>query len=351
MSEFAVGKGTAISNQSSMSLDVDMPGTPGKATLAQNMSGGPAKEQGGFHLSKDERSRLETDFRERIGTAFTCYTAAAGQVYDDYKAELRAKAAELPVLESLFIAALGAAGGIAVKMLTPTIVTKTIMGLGIMKHPPELPEQALELFTSPVDVGKDMVKTDLSPTVKDKGTDFINAILAAAAARVQHVKEVVSRTANDGALAKMFAAADASLQTPALFKEQIEAKLQRFLGSHASSIGRELNNEKRVGWIGKKGGQLAYVGQSFNVTDTSLIGQRKVYNGESALSLADDSTPEASEHHSLQQETLHAAPSTSVYFIGFVEPDMVEPALATHEAKWQAEPEVYPWSIITGGAK
>jgi hypothetical protein len=315
------------------------------------MTAGSVRDQGGFHLTPDERARLETDFRDRIGTAFTCFGIAAAEVYSDYKAELRAQAAELPVLESLFIAALGAAGGIAVKLITPSLITKTIVRLGIMKHPPELPEASLDLFASPVDVGKDVVKSSMSPAVKDEGSGFINAIIAAAASRAQHVREDVSRTASDGALAKMFAAVDSSLQTPALFKEQIEAKLNRFLNSHASGIGRDFNNETRVGWIGKKGGRLAYVGQTFNGAETMAIQHRNVYNGEGALSVGDDSTPDAWDKQSIAQATTHATPTSGVYFIGFVEPDMIEPALANHESKWQAEPEVYPWSIIAGGTK
>lgn len=343
--DYAIGKSTAVSNQQSITSDVTP--TPGKSTLTERMVGGPAQTHE-FKLTSQERARLETDLGDRMGRAFTCFHAAANQVLSEYKVELRAKAAELPVVESLFVAALGAAGGIAVKMLTPRLVGELTH---LMKYPGELPEASLEMFASPVDVGKDAAKTGLAPTVDDKGTGFIDAIVAAGAARSQQLDEHARRTASDSQLATLVAAYDTRFQTTPMYREQIESRLKRFLSSHASSIGREFNNEKRVGWIGKKGGRLAYVGQSFNGTDTAMIDHRPVYNGEGALSLGDESTPDAWDTHTMQQATTHAAPSTSVYFIGFVEPDMIEPAIASHESKWQAEPEVYPWSIITGGAR
>jgi hypothetical protein len=345
MTEHAVGKGTLVKQQPARA-SADIEATPGKQTLVD--TSGAQSQAGGFHLTPSERAQTETVFVARVDAALTSFVGALSQVYSDNKAELRARAAELGPIAALIVAVAGTGASLAIKAFAPALVVKALMQVGISKHPPEVPEAALELLVGPpVDVAKDAGKSLAAPAVDDRGTGFLDSLAASASARFQQIRERPLRTATDAELAALVAAYDSSLHTLGRYRELIAQQLERFLASRASQIGRDFNVETRVAYVGDR---LAYVEQKFSKVDATLVQHRKPYNDESALSLGDKTTPDAWDR-GISQNVDHAEPSSRVYFVGFVEPDMREAALAQHEARWQAEPEHYDWSIITGGAK
>lgn len=370
--EQTVGKTTAMDTHTPSGTDVDA-ATPGKATLAQHFGNGGASttdqadawkhldvsnataglKQGGFNLSEHERNILENRATFLIGAANTAFMGAAGQVYANNKIELQAKAAELDPVTAIFLGALGVAGGMVVKAFVPAMAVKAVMSLGISKHP-EVPEGALEFLAIPVDLAKDAAKGGLGPTIDDNGTGFLNNLTTRATAHFDHVHDQAMR-ASDGALAAVLVAFETGKHTVGLYSELIESALKRFLGSKASKIGRELTGraatERRVAWT-EPGHKLAFVTQDFSLIQTSMIDHRRPYNGEGALSIGDDTTPDEWDTHSMQQYTKHADAKTNVAFDGFVPDDLVAPSLAQHEAKWQAEPETYDLvTLVTAGAK
>jgi hypothetical protein len=360
MSEFA-GKSTAVQPYATSASDTDV-ATPGKQTLAQdgfNSAGEPkatslapwAKTFGKFGLSAKERTQAETLCTGLIDRALSNANLGIGEVFTRYDAELREKRAEPSAIGQLAIATIGIVGEMGLTAYAPRIAIKLLMQAHIAKEPPEIPEKALEFLAAPVDVAKDAMKPAFAPAEDDKGTPFLDGVSEYISAKFQQIATAIF-TMSDSALVRTIAGYDSSLHTSARYRETIEGLLKKFLASKASGIGRgygrdDYNVERRVARV-KPSGTLIYVGQRFEKKTALAVNQRPAYNGESALSLGDNTTaPETGKNAGVT----HADAETGVYFEGFVEKDMERAALKTHEQKWQAEPEEYEWSIVAGYPK
>jgi hypothetical protein len=362
----SAGKSTAVDTAYAKAgyMGEDAEATPGKATQV----GGEPAERGAlanaftnhfssktdpdFKLTDKERARSEMMFVGEVDRAKSTCDLAIGQVYTTYQAELREQRAEPGPLGALLVGVIGIAAEMALKSYTPAIAVKALMSIGITKHPPEIPEKALEFLAAPVDVGKDAIKPIAAGASDDKGTGFLDGISDHMSARFQQVA-ASSNTMSDDHLVHAIAAYDSKFHSLERYRELIEGLLKKFLGSNASKIGRgqnvspDENLERRVAKI-KPSGRLVYVGQRFDANETRAIEHRGAYNGASKLSLGDDTTP---DEQGPGKGLKHATAATGVYFMGFVEDDMIPAALAAHEQQFQAEPEEYDWSMVAGYPK
>jgi hypothetical protein len=326
---------------------------------------------GGCFLEKDKRTRLIGDLNASILMAYTNYMNACTQLKVDQLMEKDEE--EMPWYLNLLIGAVfgNISAGImgAVKSLRSVASLKTTLeGIGERLEDPALRSMVAETNEKELD---SIVGTAIE-LAKEKGKGAIAAAAAGAkeskkGAAISYISLIENNgrdlfidlrrkpgAMNDSDLVVYWESFEGDQHTVDAYKERIERSLSRYMGSQAKNIGRtdanpgapthaqEILRETRVAWLKARDGstQLIYVGREFRGLSTGAVNNSGVgaLTGSQALSLQDpiDSLDGA-----------HLDPERRIDgFLGFVEPDMVDVALARHAATWQEEPRTYGYDFL-----
>jgi len=341
-------------------------GTPGKQTLT---TGIPIVDSAGGKTS--QRLMLEVATSGRINRAGTQCAAAVVEVFVDkmMESDSEVPAAAMIVLSVISSNAAIAAQG-AIKSLLQhggpeaALSKVAITGMKVAEtEMSDVSEGEIEAIVgAAVDLAKDKAKpianhmTTDTGTAKTQATNYLDQIAEKVNAAYQHLAEDPPGYASDAQLLALCESFDHSRHTLAGYREQIEARVRRYMGSHAKDIGRTspqpgISRETRVAWVKHTDGtkQLAYVSQDFGSGDAMTSRSAGAYWGQHALSLKEPATDTHNRFGNGQRR--QSTPITRVGFLGFVEPDLVEPALEHHEAVWLHEPETYDYSLIVQGGE
>ena len=376
MSEYAIGKSTATSNQHAMSSDV---ATPGKSTLTQQNtwdtdpvhgggweSGERAKTKG---LGPTARRQMELFFGLRAVRAEGHLNNAVERIKAEVAAEAKEKAQEPGLIASIVLGMISAnlalAGKLAMKkLMTPGAIKSLTEVAGVTEKVEENELRAGQiegLVGSTVDYAKDKTKPVAANVEQGDGDErssradaFLTEVSESAGTYYQNTTERIIRQGTDAELLTACEAMDTEYNTTEIFERGIKAQLRRFMASHASHIGREGKRgetENRVAWLLHRDGekQLIYVSKTFDAQKLGDVAHRPAYQAPGALSLADETSPDENtgfiKGDDEQQHDVNAG------FVGFVEPDLVDTALKFHRATWQEEPKTYDWTVVMGGSK
>lgn len=376
MSEFAIGKSSAASNQRATSNDV---ATPGKSTLVQQSAWdadpvhgggmGVAHDANSKGLSPTARRQMELFFGLRAVRAEGHLNNAVERIKADIAAEAKEKAQEPGLVASIVLGMLSAnlalAGKLAMKkLMTPGAIKSLTETAGVADKVEESELRAGQiegLVGSTVDFAKDKAKPTFAGVEHGPGDErtsradaFLTEVSESAGAYFQNTTERIIRQGSDAALVTACEAMDAEYNSTEIFERSIKAQLRRFMGSHASHIGREGERgetENRVAWLLHRDGdkQLIYVSKTFDSKKLGDVAHRPAYQAPHALSLADKTS--ADENTGLIKGDDEQQGDVNASFIGFVEPDLVDTALKSHLAQWQEEPKTYDWTVVMGGSK
>jgi hypothetical protein len=338
----------------------DLAPQPGKQTLAaQQPASAPAAAAAASTpaapprkgLSDHDRSILERNYQGRVLAAEDKHTAAITQIKAKLLALKKEEAGLLfAIVDNVVFGMAGLGIKLAVKSLLAIGATEAALGEARIVGASIAHEEMSEVTSGELeamvggglDSAKEATKAPLTkathPDEESPAGDFLDRLSERTAMWYQGMRENPTAYASDAQLLALFESFSAIHHTIAAYRAQIDQQLARFLGSHASHIGREGvagQRENRVAWLSHGGDrQLIYVSKEFEVGATIQSRGRKGDAAEGA-----EAGPE---------ESLESKISGSLGFVGFVEPDLVQAALAAHEAKWKTPPKSYDWDVILG---
>lgn len=377
MSEFAVGKDTAVRpQQAAAQQDVS---APGKQTLVQQQQGptgvagidnaGKKHAGSGYFLNSDQRGALVGYFQGRVLAAKDEFTGALSDIWSDVTAE---SDTELNPIVGIVLNIVAGTASMAIQSAAKWLASSKaaeavlhvahIKGVKIGEEMSDVAESRLEVLVgSAIDQAKDVARptanavTTATADAKSTKKSFLDSLDERAGDAFQNVREDPPGQVNDTDLLALFTAWDIKFHRRAEYRERIEKQLKRYMGSKASKLGRKAamidrgvtttERELGVAYVqGTKSNLLAYIAQDFKVAGTDYQ-RASAYTSAPMLSLADD----AQANDGRSGDISKPEPVGRPMFMGWVEDDMRETAIAKHEAVWQAEPKTYTFGMLMYG--
>lgn len=236
-----------------------------------------------------------------------------------------------------------------------------VVGLGVDKAKENQTERSTEM------------QGEAQEEEKVAATNYIQYLRDASSIAFQHVREDRMGTGTDEQLLALFAAFDPKRHLSSTYYGRLKQQIDTYMNSHAKDIGHKVEDKKvdgdkgtthiqvrketRVAWLvnGRKGRQLVYVAKEFKADEPTFSDPGK---GIAKSNVGGDTQPgeayEAEENalgleeegtwNSSGKESKGRKAEVESEFLGPVEPELVDVALATHEKRWLQEPQ----TIIMG---
>jgi len=340
-------------------------------------------------LSIAQRSRLETEFVGRVSAAELAYVTALTDLRVDKLVE---KEEELPIWLTLLVGV----GGIAMESTVTSAIkllkksgqaAQTIedLGAGAAEHAVEdrvagMSEGTVEkLVGQLVDKAKEKTLAaagkpgsaapaggavgDGEEEQKPATLNYIDYLRDRALVLFQNVREEKLSSASDEELLGVFASFDAKLHTVTMYRAKLEEQIKLYLGSHAKEIGhrmtysREQSNASAPGMVREEvrvariliGGteRYAYVSREYGLPYGKSGGVMEpggaYQSNENALSFEEEGSWE--EQPSMNQPYLIPrsghADAVPDQILGYVEPELVDVALASQDKRWLQKMDTY----------
>lgn len=364
MSGFTHQPGKAVQTQSAVS-NHNAP-EPGKATLAQTHAPGvnaPGVATGA--LTELQQARLGDVLVGRIESAHLAYMTA---LTDLRLNETIKKEDEFPVIGTLLLLA---GGKVAEKLLAGACAMLRKSGEAVKElaeagvHGADVTKVEAELFglsaksldtiiKAGVDQGKDKAKSGMKAGIGAAAADnkaaalsFVDYLRDASMTMFQGIREA-GINATTGVILGLIKSFEGSLHTPSHYRVELGGMLERYMASNARKVGhstpltpppvRNIRREMKVAWLHSGSDiRLGYIQSDFEDEIERHPGAAYTTT-EHAISYEDEGPwkpglggPEVRGHRDAESAT----------FAGFVEPEFVEVARQTHDARWAASPEHY----------
>lgn len=354
----------------------------------------PAKSKDTF-LTASQRSRLEAEFIGRVDTAELAYVTALTDLRVDKLVE---KEEELPIWLSLLVGV----GGMAMESTVTSAVkllkksgeaARTIKGLGagavehelVESHVAGLSEGAVEkLVGQLVDTAKEKTLAavgkpgpaapgggaagDGEDEQKPAELNYIDYLRDHALVLFQNVKEENLSSSSDEELLGVFASFDAKLHSVTMYRAKLEEQIKRYMSSHAKEIGHRVHardkhpaefvrEEVRVAKI-LEGSTVryAYVSREYDqLPDGYAIPEKgipgKAYESEeNALSLEEEGTW-SDGPTSASPQVSGRADAVPDQILGYVEPELVDVAIASQDKRWLQKMDTFRLDYSTGSLR
>lgn len=328
---------------------------------------GKKRAGSGYFLDGDQRGALVGYYQGRVNAAKDDFTGALSDVWADVTAE---SDTELNPIVGIVLNILAGSASLALqsaaKLLASSRAAETalsavnIHGVKVGEEMSDVAEGRLEVIVgSAIDQAKDSAKpaanaaTTATADAKSTEKSFLDAVSDQAGDAFQHVREDPPGQVNDAEMLRLFAAWDIKYHRRAEVRERLEKQLRRYMGSQASKLGRKITRidrgvtttERELGVAFVKGETtqlLAYVGQDFEVAGSDYA-RAGAYTSAPMLSLDDDA--HARDGGAISKPVPQGRPM----FLGWVEEDLRDAAIAKHEAVWQASPKTYTFGMLMYG--
>lgn len=377
--QLQAGKSTAVDSVRANSVAASHDaGVPGKQTLVptgvQAIDHATIPHHGnGYFLTGEQRSQVLLYRGMRIADAKGEFEGALSDVWADVGAE---SDTELNPVAGIVLNMIAGGSSLALQAALKTIfrhgaaesllAEASVKGVQIGEAMSDVAESRLEVIVgSVVDQAKDLAKPGANAvttaTASDKSTKkaFLDAINEQVGDTYAKIREGFPDGMTDTDLLADLERWSLKYHRREAYRERIEKALARYMGSKASKIGRKdapavqtrggdhaVKRELGVAWVkGTAKPVLAYIAQDFN-TAGSDFKRASAYTSAPMLSLGDA----AHANDGVDGDVTKATPIGRPMFMGWVEPDLKEAALAKHEAVWQAEPKTYTFGMLMYGA-
>jgi hypothetical protein len=364
----------------------------------------------GKFLNEEQRGRIENMFMGRVLAAQSSYMTELSNMHAD---NLIQKPEELSIWTALFIAALGKVTEFAVMSALMDLkkVGKAVHALKEAKVM-EVKESEVEgkilglnektvegLVGLGVDKGKEKITEKKTEAQNEAGQEeqtakgsYIEYLQDNSMMMFQHLREDRLSSASDAELVAAMVTFEGSRWTHTILHARLQAHVDVFMKSHAKDIGHRnekadadpnldndhshaVRKEVRVAWVinGRKERQLVYMGKEFRSDDERGVGgtgkgaadPENIYEpgnemdrpgpaytaSETALGLEEEGTwHDSRDRHEAVTKTSHM-PKVEPEFLGPVEAELQETALAAHKKRWLQAPETimkgpYGWIVV-----
>lgn len=355
---------------------------PGKGSLVEHPTGisniddaGKPKTGSGFFLNHDQRAAVMTNRGLRINAVFTEMEGALGDVWADVTAE---NETELNPIVGIVLNILAGSASIALQQAVKYVMRPKaaeallreaeVTGVEVGEAMSDVAETRLEVFVgASVDQLKETTKpqanavTTATADSKTVSKSFLDMLDERAGDAIQAIRENLPDGLTDTDLLAEFERWNIKYHRRAAYREKFERMLARYKGSKASKLGRtnapellahggsRVKRELGVAWLqGTRRSLLAYIAQDFDVANSDYL-RAGAYNATPMISLADPAhATDGDDKHGIRGATPIGRPM----FMGWVEADMKETALAKHEAVWLQSPKTYTYDMLLfGGGK
>ena len=311
----------------------------------------------------------------RIQSAQDQFSGALGDVRADITAE---SDAELSPLVGIILGAVAATASIAIQAGIKALASlrtaeevlghAAITGVAVAGEMSDVSEGEIEAIVgASIDQAKELVKPGVSQatrntkTNKDNKKSFLDELNNQTVLAFFHLREDPPAYATDAQLLALCEGYHPNFHHRDVYREQLERRLKRFMSTLASQIGRRdapgdegfygMQRETKVAWLkGTSHNKLIYVSQDFNMSQDELTDRASAYTTapmESYGDVAHDNDAMAMEGG--YAVTHQLTPEERVMFLGDVEPDMVEAAIARHKALWLEDPKTYTYAMLMFG--
>lgn len=378
--EFAsLGKATAVRNPAA-ATGAGHDATPGKTTavLQQKTTGiagvddaGKQHTGAGYFLDPAQRAMLVGYTQGRIQSAQDQFSGAVSDVRSAITAE---SDAELSPLVGIMLGALAGTASIAIqgamKFLASHGHVATVLHdasiTGVEVASGELSDVSEGEIEAIVGASIDQVKDSAKPRVaeatagvkteKDEKKSYVDELSEKAVMAFFHLREDPPHYASDAQLLALCQSFRPEYHMRTTYRVKLETAIKRYMGSMASKIGRRAapgdpgyygtQRETGVAWI--KGStdakdKLVYVAQDFKTADQDpLFRDATAYTTAPMESLGETAHDRQGSEHKLQ-------PEGRPMYMGDVEPDLVEAAVARHKAMWLHDPATYTYDMLLQG--
>jgi hypothetical protein len=340
----------------------------------------------GSFLNSEQRQRVETLFVARVLAAQIAYTTVLSDMHAD---NLVKKPEELSIWTALFITVVGKVAeyaimkalmdlkkvGTAIEKLKDAKVSEVkeseVEGKILGLH-----EKTVEgLVSIGVDKGKEKGTEKKTEAQNEAGQEeqgakgsYITYLQDNSMMMFQHLREDRLSGASDAELLTMMVAYEGFRHSHSVYQAKLQAHIDLFMSSHAKDIGHRmedglsklkpdetvhLRKETRVAWVinGRANKQLVYMAKEFVVDITHKPGP--AYDAsENALGAEETGTWKDRNigKNTFWDEKTHAH-EAEPEFLGPVEEELQQAALAAHEKRWLQAPEVlmkgpYGWIVV-----
>ena len=352
---------------------------PGKTTaVLQEQTGiagvddaGKQHTGAGYFLDPAQRAMLVGYTQGRIQSAQDQFSGAVSDVRSAITAE---SDAELSPLVGIVLGALAGTASIAIQgavkflaghghvvtALHDAAITGVEVAAGELS---DVSEGEIEAIVgASIDQAKDALKPRVAEgttgvkTEKDEKKSYVDELSEKAVMAFFHLREDPPHYASDAQLLALCQSFRPEYHMRSLYRGKLDAAIKRYMGSMASKIGRReapgdpgyygTQRETGVAWI--KGStdakdKLVYVAQDFKTADQDpLFGDATAYTTAPMESLGEVAHDRQGGKHQLQ-------PEGRPMYMGDVEPDLVEAAVARHKALWLHDPETYTYDMLLHG--
>jgi hypothetical protein len=205
--------------------------------------------------------------------------------------------------------------------------------------------------------------TDSKETAeKNAALNYIDFLRNESADVFQNLREDAPGTTTDAELLALWRSFDAALHTTDRYRNELNEKIEKYLSSSVSKIGRssdwnnepsalgprQVEREVRVAWLVTKGAgkRLVYMDRTFDGwylerqgnPITSRVTRSAAYDsGENQLSLSQDATWNVNG----KDETRSEKPLQDDRVLSFVEPEFEKMAIAKQEKIWLESPATF----------
>lgn len=327
----------------------------------------------GYFLTAEQRAAVLMYRGLRIADAKGEFEGALSDVWADVAAE---SDTELNPIAGIVLNMIAGSASLALQQAAKAIFRPhavesllsdaSVKGVQVGEEMSDVAESRLEVMVgSVIDQAKDSAKPGANAvttaTASNKSTKkaFLDAINEQVGDAYAKIRESFPDGMTDTDLMAEFERWSLKYHRREVYRERIEKALARYMNSKASKIGRKdaptlqtrggenaVKRELGVAWIKGTGNPvLAYIAQDFN-TAGSDFKRASAYTSAPMLSL--DDTAHAND--GVPGDVTKATPIGRPMFMGWVEDDLKEAALAKHEAVWQAEPKTYTYGMLMFGA-
>jgi hypothetical protein len=324
----------------------------------------------GYFLDPAQRAMLVGYTQGRIQSAQDQFSGAVSDVRSAITAE---SDAELSPLVSIVLGAIAGTASIAIQgavkflashgHVATALQDAAITGVEAAGDLSDVSEGEIEAIVgASIDQAKDSVKPGVAEatagvkTEKAEKKSYVDELSDKAVMAFFHLREDPPHYASDAQLLALCQSFRPEYHMRSMYREKLETSIKRYMGSMASKIGRRAapgdpgyygtQRETGVAWI--KGStdakdKLVYVAQDFKTTDQDpLFRDATAYTTAPMESLGDVAHDRQGAKHQLQ-------PEGRPMYMGDVEPDLVEAAVARHKALWLHDPETYTYDMLLHG--
>lgn len=345
--------------------------SPGKATQVDRMYGnaGGKVTAGDNFLNDVDRGNLVAEYVGRVNAALSSYLTAASDLRVD---KLTEKEEEFPILGTLLLVAGGKAAesvvmGACTLLRQSGRVASELAEAGVRSasHEAEgkilgMSEKSVEtIIATATDQAKDKLKASAAVALGAEQTEtkgqvlsFVDYLRDAAMGLFQRFREWPIGRVTDAQLLALFTAFEGSRHTPTMYRRIIGQHIQKYMASHAKEIGHKearqpgkltsSRKETRVAYVtdGTNPPMLAYVENEYTQKDTPHGGGSQAgaaYNAnQNALGFEEQGSWSDSGG-----SFRGAADEGELKLLGYVEPELRDVALSTHQQRWAQTPATY----------